>query len=103
MREFLEFDTCPSNETCVQVSQTEDYMPAMRAEAKRFLEMMDKRFWNVPGEFRVSSQSHDFGSYLELRYYFDDNEEGWNSCNFVESNFPETWDDDQILTWTCGD
>ena len=98
MREYLEFETTPSDENCVQVSRNEDYMPKMREEAVRFKTMLEARFPDVPGFFSIKSCPHDFGSYLELRYnYNGDSEEEIESCNFVESNMPLTWEDKEVL------
>jgi hypothetical protein len=91
---YIEFDTSPTNEDCVSVSKTEDYIPKMKEEANRMVALLDKKFQNLPGYFGRKTVSHDFGSYIEIRYYFDDDAEGWASSNFVESNWPMTWNDD---------
>lgn len=96
--EYIEFDTAPVNEECVQVSKTEDYWGAMCAEATRYKEMLEKRFPDVNGYFTVATAQHDFGSYKEIRFKFEDSEEGWRECNFVENNLPLTWDDNEILS-----
>jgi len=91
--EYIEFDTTPTNESCAQLSETEDYMPKMREEANQMIALLNKKFPNAPGEFAIKRQSHDFGAYLEIRYYFD-SENGWDSANIIESNWPLTWKDD---------
>jgi hypothetical protein len=91
--EYIELETTPSDETCVQVKSGTDYMPAMRAEALRTMALLDGRFPDIEGYFALRSCPHDFGDYLEIRYYFEDSEEGWLDANFVESNWPRTWDD----------
>ena len=94
---YMEFETSPTNEDCVSVSSTEDYMPAMRVEANKMLTLLNGRFQDVPGYFRISTQPHDFGSYLEIRYHYPDTEEGNESCNFVENNFPDNWTDTEPM------
>lgn len=99
MAEYLEFDTAPCEENCVQVDSKKDYMPEMRAEALRYVAMLEARFPNAPGEFRVKSNPHDFGSYLEVRYYYnneDENELNW--AYFIEGNLPSRWDSPDIFT-----
>ena len=99
MSDYIEFDCCPINEDCVQVSKTDDYMPAMRAQAKRYVEMLEKRFPNVPGFFCIGRCEHDFGTYLEVRYRHDDDNEGYASSNFVESHLPFEWSDSEVFEW----
>jgi len=98
-RDFIEFDCSPVNETCVQVSSKEDYMPQMRQEAKKMLSLLEKKFNNFPGEFMIKSYEHDFGTYLEIRYYFDADEEGYKSARAVETHYPLTWNDDEEVSW----
>ena len=88
--EYLEFDTSPTNENGVQIGD----LSAMRAEAKRMIALLEQKFPNVPGEFSIKREEHDFGSYLQIRYYFDsDDEDGWPSANLIENNWPTTWED----------
>jgi hypothetical protein len=70
-------------------------MPAMKAQAKRMLELLRKRFPDIdPDDFRICRCDHDFGTYLEIRFYYDESEEGYSDMNFVESHWPVTWGDD---------
>ena len=94
---YLEFDCSPINEDCVQLSDREDYMPAMREEARRMIAMLNKRFPDCEGDFRIGTCLHDKGSYLEIRFYYEETEEGYHRCNFVENNYPETWGDKSVL------
>lgn len=90
---YIEFDTTPVNESCISVDSNTDYMPAMRAEANRMKELLEKRFADLNGYFKISSMSHDFGSYLEMRFYYNDDEDGTKEMQHVESNYPQTWQD----------
>lgn len=96
-RDYIEFDCSPVNEPCVSVSQDADYMPAMREEANRMKELLEKRFPDVNGEFMIKKCNHDFGSYLEIRFYYDDDDDGCKELQFVEKHYPTTWDDDQPM------
>lgn len=98
-KEYIEFDCSPLNEDCVSVSQSEDYMSKMREEATKMLTLLRNKFQTFPGYFRIKTQSHDFGQYLEIRYYYDDNEEGQESANTIESHYPQTWTDVDEITW----
>jgi hypothetical protein len=90
--QYIEFDCAPTCEDdIVQVSEA-DYMPKMREQAKRMLALVKNKFPNAPGEFTISRVNHDFGTYLEIRYYFD-SDNGWDSVNIIESNWPSFWED----------
>lgn len=98
LTEYIEFDTTPVNEDCVGLNPKDpDNYVKMKEEAMRFRNLLEEKFPNVPGVFMIKSVGHDFGTYLEIRYYFDDNEEGWLSSNFVENNLPLTWEDKEPL------
>jgi hypothetical protein len=95
--EYIEFGTAPNSEDCVSVDKNTDYLPAMCEEARRFKKMLEDKFPNVSGFFTIKSNSHDFGSYLEVRYNFSDDEQGWSECNLVENNCPEFWTDTEVI------
>jgi len=95
--DYIEFETSPSDEPCVQVDSNADYMPAMKAEASRMLELLEQRFPDLEGHFKISRQSHDFGSYLEIRFCYCDNDNGIKEMQFVEENYPRTWNDTEVL------
>lgn len=100
MRDFMEFECTPSNESCVQVDPSSDYMPAMREEARRMIELLNGRFPDLEGEFRIARANHDFGSYIEIRFYYDETERGYAEMNFVESNWPMTWKDTEPVCFS---
>ena len=87
--EYIEFDCSPTNENCVQLDKNTDYMPAMRAEANRMIELLNKRFPQFDGQFYKGRCEHEFGPYLEIRFRYDNDDE---MC-FVEKHYPQTWDD----------
>jgi hypothetical protein len=92
MVDFYEFDTTPLDEMGVQVSSSTDYMPAMRTEAKRMLEICRKLWPSM--EWGIKSNPHDFGSYLSIIVKFnDDDETVWDYINKIENEWPSTWDE----------
>jgi D-alanine-D-alanine ligase-like ATP-grasp enzyme len=101
--EYLEIGNVPSGENCVQVSDKHDYMPAMRAETQKYKEMLLKRFPNCDLiELSIKSCPHDFGSYLDIRVKFDDNnDKSISQAYFIEANLPEKWSDNEVLTWVA--
>ena len=97
--DYLEIGCTPASEDCVQVDSNKDYMPAMRADAKRYVEMLKLRFPNCGAvKLCIKSNSHDFGDYLDVRlkYY---TAEGENQALFIERNLPERWTDAEVLTY----
>jgi hypothetical protein len=90
MKDFYDFETTPVDEDCTQVSKTENYMPAMKQEAYRMLEIC-KKLW--PSLYwKVQSNPHDFGSYLSIRCYYDDEDEAQSKAFYdAEANWPATW------------
>ena len=91
-RRHYEFGTTPYEEDCVQVRRGEDYMPSMRVEARRMLNICHK-LW--PGmEFKIVTNPHNLGDYLSIRLYFDDTDEkAWDRVNQIETEWPLTWDE----------
>jgi hypothetical protein len=95
MIETLELGSVPSNEECIQVNPKTDYLPAMRAECKRYKELLEKLF-PVPKDVRawfvIKSNPHDFGTYLEVAVKYDENDDA--ACVYaynVEDNLPANW------------
>jgi hypothetical protein len=102
MSETIELACSPLEEDCVQVSSTEEYLPAMKAELKRFQAMLEKRFpipEGVSARFFIMWQRHEFGRYGEVAIEFISNTKGEDFAYFVESNLPKTWDDPSVYTY----
>ena len=103
--DYIEIETTPCNEDCIQVKTDADYMPEMRLEANKYRYMLYQRFpfinqLALSGKFgiKIASCSHDFGSYLELRIFFDENDSVLcDAAYFIESNLPENWTDNEVL------
>lgn len=105
MKDYLSFDPAPCNEDCVQVSKTAEYYPAMKEQARRYVNMLIKRFpflTNAEGPtISIKACSHDYGTYIEVRVYFERNNPAQEEqAYFIENNLPATWTDDQVLTFT---
>lgn len=105
MKEYLELACTPLSEDCVQVRPDRNYLPEMKKEVQRFKEMLETRFpipENLIGQFgfSIKRNNHDFGMYMEVCCWFNDNNEtAEDFAYFVESNLPETWDDKDILNF----
>lgn len=101
MWDYIELDTVPVEEPCVQVGE-KNYMERMLEECKQFIELLRKKFGPEPEGARLSIKSfpHDFGSYLEVVCYFDtDNPESMAYAFCIGENLPLKWDDDSPVDW----
>lgn len=95
--DFMNFDPVPHDEDAVQVQRDVDYMPAMKEQTRRMKAMLEAKFPDVPGWFTIARNEHDFGTYLSINYNFHEDKEGRESMLFVESNWPDTWDDTEVM------
>lgn len=98
MRDYMSIASAPYEEECVQVNPKEDYLPAMRAECQRFMELIRKKLGpeSEGAHLAIKSFPHDFGTYLEVVCYYDDeNEEAARYAYRCETEAPRTWDDDK--------
>lgn len=99
--EFISIDCSPSDENCIQVEKGVDYMPAMRAEAERYLSMLRLRFPNCDRvSFSIAENRHDFGLYLDIHIEYEyDDEEGEAQMLFIEGHLPEKWTDTEVIAY----
>jgi hypothetical protein len=97
MRDFLDLAPVPIDEPCAQVGPG-DYMPRMRSECKAFVSQLERAFPEAVAAgvyFRIRSNPHDFGSYLEVQAVFDDEDEAQTEWAYtIENEIPEAWDDE---------
>ena len=97
MRDFLDLSPVPIDEPCAQVGPG-DYMPRMRSECKAFVAQLERAFPDALAagvRFRIRSNPHDFGSYLEVQACFDDEDEAQTEWAYtIEAELPWFWDDD---------
>jgi hypothetical protein len=93
--DYLEIGPVPYDEECAQVG-TDGYLSRARIECAVFLHQLERAFPNPPGctYFRIKSNPHDFGSYLEVHVIFDEEDETSREYAFnVEGNTPVNWDE----------
>jgi len=101
MFDYIELGPVPYGEDCVQVGDA-DYYNKMKVETKRYIDQLEKRFPQL-GEahcsLRVKGFPHDFGKYHEVCINYNENDAtAVNFAYFVDSNLPEFWNDDKVLT-----
>jgi porphobilinogen deaminase len=98
MRDYLDLAPTPIDEPCAMVEKTGDYLPRMRAECRAFVHQLERTFpeaLEAGCSFRVKSNAHEFGSYLEVQVCFNDNDEHMTHWAYmIEAELPELWDDE---------
>ncbi len=98
MRDHISIASAPALEDSVQVNAQGDYHDAMKAECRRFLELIRKKLGPEPpgAMLAVKSNPHDFGTYYEVACHFDDQDEEAREYAFrCEAEAPTTWGDDK--------
>jgi hypothetical protein len=86
--------TTPSDESCAQVGY-DDYMRNARIEASVYRDQLKRTFGINPGGsfFRIVRCPHDFGTYLDLRFYYDDEDQVHVKYMMTVESGCEEWDD----------
>lgn len=93
MREYIEIGPSPAEEECVQIGDP-NYSKLARAECHRFIDAIRQKLGpEVDGAaLRVKSSPHDFGTYMEVVCYYDDDDPISTEYAFdCESNAPQRW------------
>jgi hypothetical protein len=94
MKNFIELGPVPYDEECVQVG-CEDYMTKAKKECNAYIEQLCRLFGDV--DLRIKSFPHDFGNYLEVVIYFDDETENDSDvAGNVADNLPANWDNEAL-------
>jgi hypothetical protein len=100
MRDYLELGATPAGEPCAQVG-SDDYHEKAICECRRYRDQLILQFGNPPdgANFAIKRFPHDFGSYHGVVIYFDNNiPEAINYAFNVESNLPEYWCKNILIT-----
>lgn len=73
MQNYFTLGQTPAEEECAQVGSP-DYMEKARAECKRYIDLLRKKFGPEPAgaQLKIKSFMHDFGDYLEVVCEFDE-------------------------------
>ena len=104
MYDYIELGCTPAEEDCIQVSRNHDYMPAMRAELHRYIDLLKSVMPvpdGIPAWYQVKFFPHDFGSYGKVVIKYSDNDpRAIEFACFVEAHTPATWDDTTPRVYT---
>lgn len=96
--DYLEFDTSPSNEQCVQVGD-DNYRQLAILEANILIDQLCRTFPKAVElglKFKTVWNPHDFGSYLTVNIVYRTDREDHDFVYEIERNFPENWDEISI-------
>ncbi len=93
MRTSLAVGTSPVSEDCVQVTNTKPYLKEMREEARRYQAALIKVYGEPPaGAFlKIVEHNHDFGPYLEVEVFYDDEDEKQEEYALTLEGGLDTW------------
>lgn len=94
MDQFELAQTTPCQEKCIQVG-ADDYLRLARIEARAFINQIIRENGNPPEgvNFKITSNPHDFGTYLDVAIQFDEEDDVQVDYVFmIERNPPFLWD-----------
>lgn len=96
-RSTLEFGPVPADESCQQVG-TENYSSRLaREECGAYVRQLARMFPQVEATgayFKITSNNHEAGVYLEVAVaYNSDSDEQIAAAFFVDDNCPLNWDE----------
>jgi len=68
--------TTPYDESCAQV-ESNDYMKNARKEAHAYIRQLTRTFGVNPEgtRFALAHNPHDFGTYIDIRFFYDDEDQ----------------------------
>lgn len=101
MRDYLNIGSVPFDCPCAQVGRP-NYAELSRVECRAFTNQCKRLLFTEFGkdykcEVRPKSFPHDFGSYLEVVAFYDDNSSAATEQAFwLEANMPESWDKEAL-------
>ena len=100
MRDFIDFETTPYDEPSALLGAKQyDYRATAMMEYFAMRDQLLRQFGTPPPSIsmRKHNNHHDFGVYLSLRVYFDDEDresERW--AYRIEEEWPAKWDEKAV-------
>lgn len=95
MLEYIQLmQTTPVDEPCAQVG-SENYLKQARIEAWTYVNQLTRILGTLPpgSFFRVVKCPHDFGTYIDLRFYYDDEDQQHVQYMMAVERGCGKWDD----------
>ena len=96
MEDFIDVGAAPTHEDCAQVG-ADGYFDRARRECRAYIALLRRVMGEEPQGARlaVKTNPHDFGTYLSVVCYYDDEHpESVDYAFRCESEMPMHWDDE---------
>lgn len=95
MRDYISIGCVPHGENCEQLGPNYNPVKA-KQECKALIGQLRRIYGDEPFGARLSvkSFSHDFGTYMEVVCYYDDEVEESMNYAFSCEDIPEFWDEE---------
>lgn len=96
--DYLEFDTVPSSEPCVQIGD-ENYRYLAILEADVLIDQLKRTFPQAHPlglDFKRTYNSHDFGQYIGIKIVYNSDIPDHELVYDIDKNFPEKWDETSL-------
>lgn len=93
--DYLEFDTVPSSEPCVQIGD-ENYRYLAVLEADVLIDQLKRMYpqaYPLGISFKRTYNNHDFGQYVGIKVIFNEDIPDHELVYDIDKNFPEHWDE----------
>ena len=90
----MSIGSTPYNEDCAQLGITDRYSKMARLECEAFISQL-KRLYGYPPEgvyFKITSNAHDFGNYLDVTVVFDEEVEEQSDYAYNCEAGLDNWD-----------
>ena len=86
--------TTPYNESCAQVG-SDDYTKNARMEAHAYISQLTRTFGVNPEgtRFALAHNPHDFGMYIDIRFFYDDEDASHLAYMALVESRCANWDD----------
>ncbi|MDZ7646003.1 MAG: hypothetical protein U5K54_01835 [Cytophagales bacterium] len=87
--------TTPWGEPCAQVG-ADDYLKNLRIEVRTYIKQLKRTLGTNPegSFFKVIRCPHDFGTYLDIRFYYDDEDQSHVTYMMDVETGCDKWDDE---------
>lgn len=95
MRTYAEIGCTPASENCAQLGILDDYTRFARLECNAYIKAMRLKFGEPPAgaRYHVHGNSHDFGTYYDVRLIYDATLEDHNDYALKIENGLDTWEE----------
>ena len=94
----MSIGSTPYNEDCAQLGVTESYSKMARLECLAFIAQLKRLNGNPPEGllFKLTSNAHDFGDYLDVTVVFDEDDEDQLNYAYKCEEGLDNWDEESL-------